>query len=365
MTEYLNFLGTTIRFDVDPDVAALFALTRSFFTHLMSDTPAHEPDFRISITSYDPETEVPPEVWSTAQQIIRRSKAPEFDFDAHVLDGPGRRLYINKSMYLDVPLDAMSDNRFAVRATGGSKFQLLDLIRDLIIRHEESRGTVVLHASGIRDEHGAVVIAGPKGAGKTTTMLSSLRRSEWKYFTGDKLFCEVVAGDVWVHPWRDYPYIGVGSIRSDPRLEDLVRCVADPKLDARADDDKILIQPELFDSWMGITYNAAPQPLQAIFLPEVRPGEPLRVSALTEGNERRAHLNKIIDRQADTTFFTWQSYLVPDYARFFDSLRTLGELMSGIPMIRLSGTLDVDPTEVLRQAQAQAQNHQAPAVVQA
>lgn len=343
MTEYLQFLGTTIGVNVGSDAEELFRPVRDFFSHLLSPKARGKVDFQIDVAVFRPDTDVPPEVWETPQQILRRSKAPEFNLDAHVVERDNRRHYVNRETLLDTPVDATRGGCFRLLITAGSTIQALDFIRDLVIRHEETRGTVVLHASGIVNDDGAVLIAGPKGAGKTTTMLSALHRSGWEYFTGDKAFCEFVDGNVLIHPWRDYPYVGVGSIRADPRLTALVRDQVDGNLDERADDDKVLIHPDLFDEWMGIRYDPQPRRLRAVFLPEVRPGDPLRVVELGTSNERRAHLNKIIDRQADSTFFTWQNYLVPDYMPFFASLRELEIALAGTPFIRLVGTLDVDP----------------------
>lgn len=352
MTCYLNFLGTTLRFDLADDAVAAFEPVRRFLRHLISDVPAREPTFRIGIGSYRPEADVPIEIWGTEQSVIRRSTAPEFTFDAHVVERDGRRLYINRTTLLNTPRDALRDNIFELGVTAGSVYQVLDFLRDLVIRHEESRGTVVLHASGVHDGDTAVVIAGPKGAGKTTTLLSALSRQGWSYFTGDKLFCQLVAGGVEVHPWRDYPYVGVGTILADARLTSFVRESVDLDVERRAPAEKLLIDPDAYEAWLGSEFSPMPRRLSAVLLPEVRPGEPLRVQRLTDPNERWAQLNKIIDRQADTTFFTWQSYLVPDYSAFFATLTRLHTHLEDIPMVRLRGTLDVDVDAVLERSRA-------------
>jgi hypothetical protein len=94
-------------------------------------------------------------------------------------------------------------------------------------------------------------IAGPKGAGKTTTLLSVLDHGGWDYFTGDKLFCRPQNGEIVVHAWRDYPYVGVGTLRADPRLADWVRGTVDPELDQRPPGHKILLDPDAFESELG------------------------------------------------------------------------------------------------------------------
>lgn len=347
MTEYLNFLDTVLRLDVDDDAGPAFAGVRRFFRHLLAAGPAGEPTFRVAVHAYRPERDVPAGVWDIEQTVIRRSTAAEFCFDAHVTDTEDRRIYVNRATYLDAPRDARADPDFELRVTEGSTIQVIDFLRDLVIRDQESRGTVVLHASGATDGRSALVVAGPKGAGKTTTLLSVLRSPRWSYFTGDKLFCRPVAGGVEVYPWRDYPYVGVGTILADPRLTELVREQVGPDLDRLPPTRKLLLDPDLFEGWLGGGFSAEPRPLAAILLPRVRPGEPLRSRLVDEPNERWSRLNTIIDRQADTTFFTWQSYLVPDYTAFFAGLRRLNDQLAGVPMIALEGTLDVDPDALL------------------
>jgi hypothetical protein len=338
-----------VRFDVAEDVLPAAAAVRRFFRHLLADRPAAEPTFQVAVRAYRPDADVPAGVWDIPPSVIRRSSAPEFSFDAHVADAGRRRRYVNRVTYLDAPRDARADPEFELRVTPASTIQVIDFVRDLIIRNQESLGTVVLHASGATDGASVLAVAGTKGAGKTTTLLSVLRHPGWSYFTGDKLFCRPVDGGVELSPWRDYPYVGVGTIRTDPGLRDWVRREVDPGLDGRAPTEKLLLDPDVFEAWLGSPFDATPRRLAAILLPEVRPGEPLRTRTLTEPNERWAHLNTIIDRLADTTFFTWQSYLVPDYTAFFTSLSRLRDHLADIPMIRLVGTLDVDPDAVLAQ----------------
>ncbi|MFJ7626088.1 hypothetical protein ACIQZN_06315 [Streptomyces sp. NPDC097595] len=352
MSVYLNFLHTTVRFDVAEDAEGAFEPVRRFFRHLLGPSPAGEVTFSVDVRSYDPDADVDPGVWDLPESVIRRSSAAEFNFDAHRVDSDGRHRYVNRNTLLDAPADTAKDTAFLVRVTERSTVQVIDFVRDLVIRHEEDLGTVVLHASGLYRDDEAVIIAGPKGAGKTTTLLSALRRPGWRYFTGDKLFCTVEDGRVTVHPWRDYPYVGVGTIRADPRLEQLVRDHVDPQVDTYEPGHKILIDPDVFETWLGSEFTAAPKRLAALLLPRVVPGEPLTVRRLTDANERWAHLNKIVDRQVDTTFFTWQTYLVPDYTAFYRSLAGLRAPLAPVEMVRLRGTLDIDPDAVLGRASA-------------
>jgi hypothetical protein len=350
MTEYLNFLDTVIRLDADAQAQPALAGVRRFFRHLLAPEPAGPVTFRIDVHAYRPELDVEPSVWELEETVIRRSSAAEFSFDAHVVEHATRRTYVNRSVLLDAPRDARSDSAFALRLTEAGTVQVIDFLRDLVIRHQESCGTVVLHASAVTDGTSAVVVAGPKGAGKTTTLLSVLRRPEWSYFTGDKLFCRPLpGGGVMAYPWRDYPYIGVGTILADPRLAGTVRDTVAPDLDRLAPTHKLLLDPDVFEDWLGTPFSAQPRPIAALLLPRVLPGRPMRSRRIDDANERWSLLNQIIDRQADTTFFGWQSYLVPDYTAFFAALARMPQQLAGVPMISLTGTLDVDAGALLKE----------------
>jgi hypothetical protein len=343
---YLNFLGTTIELDVAADAETAAGPVLRFFRHFLHPGPASRPAYRVAITALDPGcpagTGVP--------VVIRQSSAPEFTFHARLSRRGERWTYSNDKAVLDVPADAAADRDFRLALAPGSEIQVIDFLRDLIIRTEETAGTVVLHASAVRKGGQVYAIAGPKGAGKTTTMLSVLRNGGWEYFTGDKLFCRPGDGGIIVHAWRDYPYIGAGTLRALPDLAAAVRSTVAPGFDELPSERKILLEPDVFEGWLGAEFDPAPHQLAGLLLPRVRPGEPLTVEQVTDPNARWSALNTVVDRSVDTTFFGWQHYLVPDYAAFYATLSGLRPLLAGIDVLRLSGTLDVDLDTVLKEA---------------
>ncbi len=347
MTLHLNFSGTTLAFEVADAAQQAFEPVGRFFRHLLSEAPGHEPDYRISVQPLESVREAP----EGRPVIVRRSTAKEFTFDALLSRRGDRLVYRNEKTVLNVPVDAATDRHFEIAICADSAIQIIDFVRDLIIRTEESAGTVVLHASAVRQGGEVYAIAGPKGAGKTTTLLSVLDHGGWDYFSGDKLFCRPAAdGGITVRAWRDYPYVGVGTLRRHPELARKVRSGADPTLDEQPDKHKVLLDPDVFETWIGAEFDPAPHRLTGILLPRVVPGEPLAVTPVTEPGERWSALNTITDRSVDTTFFGWQHYLVPDYKEFYATLSAMRPLLGDLNMIRLTGTLDVDLDAVLKRA---------------
>lgn len=336
-SEHLLFLDTVVRLDIDDDALPLIDDVRRFFRHLLSGSHTGDASFTVSVSRYLPDAHVPASIWDTKRTEIRRSTAPEFTFSAHLDRSGGRCRYINRAMLLDAPDDVRADPHFHVGVSSNATIQMIDFLRDLILRNQEQLGTPILHAAGVHDGTRAIAIAGPKSAGKTTSLLALLRTERWSYFTGDRMFCRVTQSGIEAHPWRDWPHLGVGTLRREPWLLDRVRRYVDADVDRSPVGRKILIDPDLFESWVDSPFSAAPRFLGAIMLPRVEPGEPLRVHNLHDDGTRRARLLGSVERQADTTFFGWQSYLVPDYVEFFTSMRTLHRRVRPLPMFEVSG----------------------------
>ncbi|KPI03544.1 hypothetical protein OK074_4911 [Actinobacteria bacterium OK074] len=346
MNLQLTFIGTTVQFQVADDATAAFEPVRRFFRHLLSEGTAEKPDYRIRVlplSSVQGEPEGEP-------AVIRRSTAPEFTFDALLSRHGDRLVYRNDQTVLNVPVDAATDGDFEIAIGPDSAIQIIDFVRDLVIRTEETAGTVVLHASAVRRDGRVYAIAGPKGAGKTTTLLSVIGNGGWEYFSGDKLFCTPEAdGSVTVRAWRDYPYVGVGTLREHPDLAARVEAVTGAGLDDLHDRHKVLLDPDVFEEWIGAEFDPAPHRLTGLLLPRVEPGEPLRVTPVTEPGARWSALNTLVDRSVDTTFFGWQHYLVPDYKEFYATLSAMRPLLADLTVLRLTGTLDVDLDAVLKE----------------
>lgn len=95
---------------------------------------------------------------------------------------------------------------------------VIEIIRDLVLRHEENNGVVILHATCAFKNNQASIIIGSKGAGKSTTLLEFVQKSDYKFMSGDKTFIWIENNTVVASGWPDYPHLGLGTISKYPEL---------------------------------------------------------------------------------------------------------------------------------------------------
>lgn len=338
---------TSFHLRVHDEAEPCFAPILAFFRDSVTNGTPDAPHFVVDVSRWDPELLA--FVSRRGEQIVlRRSSAAPFNFDVWRLRHGDRRLYANSATILDVPASCCGDGDFLrLHVSEGSCHQVVDNLRDLAWRHEEHRGRVVLHAAGVSRDGEVVAIAGSKGAGKTTTMLTALRNQAWWYFSGDKVICDVTADGVIAAPWPDWPYVGVGTIRTHPLLEESVREI-DPALEERAPNDKLLLDPQLFSKLFPAIPLASRLPLTSMLLPRVDPGAGLSSRVVMDQAEKEANLLRVVDRTSDTTFFTAQLHLVPSYAGMYRTIERMRPLLAGVDFVEVTGDLhQLDLDDVL------------------
>ena len=330
---------TTFHLRVTNDACRAMAPVERFFRDAVHEGEPLAPDFVVEV-----------DVWDAARAgraqsegehiVMRRSSAAPFNFDVwRSIDGD-RRVYANEHTVLDVPARCTGDGAILrIFVSEGSCCQVVDNLRDLAWRHEEHRGRVVLHAAAVCRDGRAVVVAGAKGAGKTTTMLAALRDKRWSYFSGDKVVAVPTDERILTAPWPDWPYVGVGTLRTEPRLAEWARAV-DAGFDHRAPTEKLLLDPVDFSALYATAPLSARLPLGAMVLPRVAPGQGLSVRRVTDSAEKEAHLLGIVDRTSDATFFASQLHLVPSYARMYETVDRIRPLLADVEVVEVAGDVD-------------------------
>jgi hypothetical protein len=341
----LRLVSVSLQLEIEKSAMPAMSSVLAFFRHSVVDPPTGPATFSVLVEPREQFRESEARgrpVW------IRRSSAPEFNFRALSYERGDRIIFANDHTVLDAPASWAPGERFHLYVNERSSFQMIDFLRDLATRHLESSGLVVLHAAALSIAGGVVAVAGRKGAGKTTTLLSCLSAGMGDYFSGDKLFCVPNGDDFLVHPWRDWPHVGAGTIRGSTRLTKLVRGLLPRGLPER-DDAKVLLPPDVLEGEFGGGFRSAPLPLRCVLLPAVDPEAPTNVQALSEESRRWAHLNTIVERSCDTSFFCWQHHLVPDYSAMYAELRRLRPAFTRRPFLSITGRIDERAVGSLRQ----------------
>ena len=99
-----------------------------------------------------------------------------------------------------------------------AKKDLWRVIKQLILADFEQEHWKILHASAVRVGSGAVAFVGQRGSGKTTMMLTAIRRSA-KFLTNDILITENdPEGVTYVRGWPD-PIRIIGDVRTREKMD--------------------------------------------------------------------------------------------------------------------------------------------------
>jgi hypothetical protein len=179
---------------------------------------------------------------------LRKSTAAMFNLDVKLgTDGDGNTLAWDEGRQVGYRIDP---DAATVRFYSGDEgfIHLIELVRYYGLLVEQARGSIVLHSAAVVDpENGQVAaIVGPKGAGKTTTMLALIATGRYRYFSGDKVLLDMYEGALRARGWPDFPHIGIGTLRQHPDLAarlDIALTADDGT--PLSDRHKVLIDPAL------------------------------------------------------------------------------------------------------------------------
>lgn len=105
---------------------------------------------------------------------------------------------------------------------GAGQLDLVELIRDLVLKDQENRGAAVLHGTAAERDGRAVLITGLKGAGKSTVLLELVEHHGYRIMSGDKtLAVQGADGQTVLAGWPDYPHLGYATIAKYPGLKNM------------------------------------------------------------------------------------------------------------------------------------------------
>lgn len=219
----LRYLSTELELIVEPDVDVGAAL-RFFDTHFVTEPLSPEaaasselPAASLHFTRRDVGADID---FGAAEAVwIRKSAADFFSIPASRVRGPyGEAIRCHKTG--TTLLCAPDCRRISVGVTTSEApmLDVIELIRDIVLKAEEARGRVILHATSVVRGDRAFLIVGKKGAGKSTIALDLVRDFECAFLSGDKTFVWLEAGRLVASGWPDWPHLGLGTLSKWPEL---------------------------------------------------------------------------------------------------------------------------------------------------
>jgi hypothetical protein len=307
--ETLTNGGVFLRFeDVEASAGHYDRLRRFMWPFFRDGAADAEPDLAVRFR--------PAEEFATAVRaslgervVIRPSTDPRFDLAVDAgRDAEGRLVGLDAARRTGYRV-AAERHRVELFASADSYFHLMELVRYYALVVEEARGSVVLQAAGIADDGDgrthAIAICGPKGAGKTTTMLRRVLAGEGVCLSGDRLLLRLDgSGTPVVRGWPDYPHVGLGTLREVPELAR--RCGVDVEgmlQRGRALTDKLVLDPDAYYGGLLRAAAAEVTPLASVLFPDVRADEDVSRPLPTAG--RIGRLDGVVETASEFVTGAW------------------------------------------------------------
>ena len=261
--------------------------------------------------------------------IIRNSKTEKFRLSA---------TEINTGEYTVIKYDdsntilAICGKYIRAFISEESEVAVIELIRDLVMKDQENRGNLFLHAAAVEKDGLAYVICGVGGAGKTTTLLELINHQDYSFLSGDKVLflCE----DKRIHAmgWPDYPNLGIGTIR---RWEQLTQ-IAPPDISSREATDKVLLDFERFykiDKMKPYKGNAE---IGGFLFPQIIHGS--KDTLIERLDDITDYLASNFVYKEDYDQREWQKVVIARYDRD-KSTKTIIDCLKGFKAVRVVGNI--------------------------
>lgn len=336
----ISFMDSSINIKIEEkNMYRLKPVMTLFGTHLdITRSLAENPIAWLNIFSadeYKSENFIPRD--NRGKEVIMRvSSAERFNLSAMHYVVEGLDIFECKDSKTIMIFDFENKN-VDIYASEDSDIQIIELIRDTIIKDQENKGTLVLHAAAAVNGSNAVVIVGSKGAGKTTTLLELVMNGGYRMVSGDKLFLKVEEDGVKLTGWPDYPHLGVGTILKHSKLVDMVKRLYCKDVERMLIQKKILIQPDVLVRETGIEFSRETHKLDKILFPKLIDNVKSKLAKMDTPSIEDIIEN--LEFKGDYPQNKWNRLVIPDYQKREENVDKLRKAVRNCSYYILEGNL--------------------------
>ncbi len=339
---YLNYLHSCIEVTVDLRTPDNIYDVLDFFSSYLeaTDAPKTKPLAAMNVIPYELyDWEALDSGLFIEWKTMRTSTAPEFNLKSRLFRLGDDEHFIADETRTNIVMNKQ-ENRVDVYFSTESSIQLIELIRDLIVKNEESQGTLILHASAVLVEDSGIAVVGSKGSGKSTMLLELLSAGDCSLISGDKCFITVTDDRLRINGWPDYPHLGAGTVARFPALRSLVEDVYGLDAATMHPDKKILIDPARFAETLSIRFGRGDYALDTCIFP--------RFDSASDGSTLTSVKHGGADRLLDNLMFStdyyqtkWHRFIEPDYKKTKRNIEKMNTLLRGITFWEFTGDLKI------------------------
>jgi hypothetical protein len=197
-----------------------------------------------------------------------------------------------------------SDRDYTIVLASRSRWPALEVarfVREIIVGHLQKEGWTVIHAAAVSFNNRAVLIAGPKGAGKTTTLIG-LIAAGFQYISNDRVLIKGNLNRIDLIPFSGTIDIGLGTLLDYEWGESTIRqweTLLYPQRRLRA--DEVLKLPTSRWSELADKICLMPEELVRLFSGSAHKQSAILSIALfpkiVEGNKNRISFSNINERE--------------------------------------------------------------------
>lgn len=296
------FIDAGAQLAARPAIEFLSAVFRSRPSGSQADIVFHLRDF----ADFDERLSV----LATAPFVLRRSSARPFNLDLLLGQAKDGRIVAfdpaTRTAYIADPGKGYLTLCISVDST----YHVIETLRYTLLAAEQSRGTLILHASAAQTADGPLVLVlGEKGRGKTTTLLKLILEEGLTYFSGDKVLADTSTGALRLRAWPDYAHIGLGTLGAFPDFAKACGVsLTDQTGRPRDPEEKVLVCPARYLAALGKGGDSVVSQLSHILLPDIKaPNAP--PTLLTSASARRSCLESIVEDARVFTPGCWHKLL--------------------------------------------------------